>query len=109
MNGAQNAVKVMLEAVEGTEGTPPAEREDLARWLDVLLETSPVAADLLGAAFVRLEQRRARTLKGGMTGRAGPPTCLFRCQAGSGCKQSICPEHRPIGLEKDRPSEVPIV
>jgi hypothetical protein len=52
---AQNAVKVLWETVDN-----PREREDLARWLDVLLEASPVAADLLEAAFDRLEQRRTR-------------------------------------------------
>jgi hypothetical protein len=57
---AQRAVTALFAAIEGSETEAPAEREDLARWLDVLLETCPVAADLLGAAFVRLERRNRK-------------------------------------------------
>jgi hypothetical protein len=60
---AKVAVEAFLNAVEGTEEKAPARPEDLARWLDALLETSPRAADLLGAAFVRLDQRRTRAIK----------------------------------------------
>jgi hypothetical protein len=54
------AIEHLLAAIEGTDTLAPASDADLADWLEVLFKVSPRAADLMGAALVRLEPRARR-------------------------------------------------
>lgn len=59
---AKGAVNKLFDAIEGTLSHGPAHEGDLASWLDILLASSPKAADLIRAAFDRLESGRTRPI-----------------------------------------------
>jgi hypothetical protein len=49
-NPARAAAVAFFKAIEGTDKTPPANRDDILAWLAVLLSESPLAADILTQA-----------------------------------------------------------
>jgi hypothetical protein len=52
-NTARNAAAAFFRAIEGTDSQAPADREDVAKWLDILLAESPIAAQVITEACER--------------------------------------------------------
>jgi hypothetical protein len=52
-NTARNAAAAFFRAIEGTDSQAPADRDDVAKWLDILLAESPIAAQVITEACER--------------------------------------------------------
>jgi len=52
-NTARAAAAAFFAAIEGTDNQPAADRDDVAKWLDILLVESPIAAEIITAACER--------------------------------------------------------
>ena len=52
-NTARAAAAAFFAAIEGTDSQQAADREEVSRWLDILLAESPIAAEIITAACER--------------------------------------------------------
>jgi len=52
-NTARAAAAAFFRAIEGTDSQAPADREEVSRWLDILLAESPIAAEVITSACER--------------------------------------------------------
>jgi len=52
-NTARTAAAAFFAAIEGTDSQEPADRDDVAKWLDILLAESPIAAEIITEACER--------------------------------------------------------
>jgi len=52
-NTARAAAAAFFAAIEGTDSQEPADRDDIAKWLDILLAESPIAAEVITEACER--------------------------------------------------------